>query len=139
MVPPKPNFDATGQNQLERKLIERKMDQVDREKSRPSRLRMIQTKHTADAYYPYDMEAPYRDADLTGSNREPDEFSKLWPIDPDGFGGFFVGECMSLLERRDNEFHGFLLEARRLEAYVRLTLIPDPAVVDLLIGIQTRT
>ncbi|KAH6648167.1 hypothetical protein BKA67DRAFT_409341 [Truncatella angustata] len=116
MMPPKPTLDSAGQSRAEARILEKRMDEYDREKSR------IQNKMTymkSPGYY-YEREAsypPFRDAELLSSNRDPDEFSRLSPIDPGGFAEFFVRECMSLLERRENDFQDFLVEASRLEAY----------------------
>jgi hypothetical protein len=111
MVPPKPSYGAMAPDR-ELKMLARTKEELDRERTRSSRLQIDRGRH-------YTQHAgPPGDIDFLSSNRDPDEFSKLSPIDPGGFSEFFVKECMSLLDRKGSEFHDFMLEAGRLEAYV---------------------
>ncbi|KAK9426001.1 hypothetical protein SUNI508_12708 [Seiridium unicorne] len=111
-IPPRFNIDASSQSRQEARIVDKKSDELDYEKYYSSRARMSRSKPMT-----YWKETPYGDTDLISSNRDPDEFSKLSPTDRGGFAEFFGRECTSLLDRRDDEFHDYLEEAGRLEAY----------------------
>lgn len=119
MVPPKPSRDVAGQTRQEARIMEKTRNEFDREKT--ERTAWLASSKTYPAMH-HRTEDTWWAHNLSSSNRDPDDFAKLSPLDPGGFAEFFVGECMSLLERRDNEFAGFLLETSRIENYVRVLL-----------------
>ncbi|KAI1880901.1 hypothetical protein JX265_001141 [Neoarthrinium moseri] len=104
----KPIIEATRHNRYEAQLLEKKVDHITVRSEHP-----LHRSRARDGYYAYD---PYQHGlDFVGSNRDPDEFSKLSSTDPGGFSTFLVRDCLNLLDRKSSEFRDFLIEADRLE------------------------
>lgn len=117
--PPKPSWESSGQSRQEARMMQRTKLEFDQERTqRPTQITQPGIYHTM--YH--EKYGVYGDSDLLSSNRDPDDYSKLSPLDPGGFAAFFTEQCKSLLDSKDMEFQGFLAETNRIEAYVWLQL-----------------
>jgi hypothetical protein len=110
-------YNTTTRNELENRMLEREIQKKEVEKSHAERARItLHQEHNR--HYLTDNDAIYKEVDFI-SSRDPFEFSKLSSTDPGGVAELIVRDCRNWLERRDNEFLEFVMEASRLEVAVR--------------------